>query len=80
MSAETQSCRSCGAPVVFATHSRTGKAAPLERDPAGRWTIVHPHYFLASPNVAPEHRWTSHFATCPGAAGHRQTPTKGATA
>ena len=81
MGAETQACRSCGAPVVFARHSRTGKLAPLERDPAGRWTIVHPHYFKASPNVAAGHRWTSHFATCVGAAGHRKTtPTEGATA
>lgn len=77
MSAETKSCRSCGAPVVFAQHSRTGKRAPLEPDPAGRFTIVHPHYFQAGPNVAPEHRWTNHFATCIGAAEHRKTtPTK----
>lgn len=76
MGAETQSCRSCGAPVVFARHSRTGRMAPLERDPAGRFTVVHPDYFLASPNIAAEHRWSSHFARCPGAARHRSTPTK----
>lgn len=80
MGAETQSCRSCGRAVVFARHSETGKLAPLEPDPAGRWTIVHPHYFLASPNVAPAHRWTNHFATCPGAAGHRKSTTEGARA
>lgn len=80
MGAETQACRSCGAPVVFARHSRTGKMAPLERDPAGVFTIVHPEYFKASPNVGPEHRWSSHFARCSGAAAHRRTPTEGAAA
>jgi hypothetical protein len=77
MGAETQSCRSCGAPVVFARHSRT---APLERDPAGRFTVVHPNYFLASPNIAAEHRWTNHFARCSGAARHRSTTTTKETA
>lgn len=71
MGAEAKPCSSCGALVVFATHDGTGKPAPLERDPDGRWTIVHPQYFLAGPNVAPEHRWTNHFATCPGADAHR---------
>ena len=80
MGAETQSCRSCGAPVVFARHERTGKPAPLEPDPAGRWTIVHPHYFEASPNVRPEHRYTNHFATCPAAARHRAPSSAGSTA
>lgn len=71
MSAEAKPCSSCGALVVFATHERTGKAAPLERDPEGVWTIVHPQYFRAGPKVAPDHRWTNHFANCPGAAAHR---------
>jgi hypothetical protein len=75
VSVEAKPCRSCGTPVIFAEHSRTGRHAPLQPDPAGRWTIVWPHYFLASENVPPEHRYTSHFARCPGAAGHRRRPT-----
>lgn len=53
-------------------HDGTGKYAPLERDPQGRWTVVHDKYFEASPKLAPEHRYTNHFATCPGAREHRK--------
>lgn len=65
-------CTNCGKSIAFARHDTTGKHAPLERDPNGRWTVVHETYFQAAPTVAAEHRYTSHFATCPGAAGFRR--------
>jgi hypothetical protein len=30
----TATCRSCGAPIVWATHVRTGKRAPLDASPS----------------------------------------------
>lgn len=61
-------------------HDRTGKFAPLEADPEGRWTVHYDTYFEASPRLAPEHRYTNHFATCPGAERHRAATTTGAPA
>ena len=72
MAAQRTTCRSCGAPIIMVRHDTTNRYAPLEPDPAGRWTIVHDKYFEASPRLAPEHRYTNHFATCPGAADHRK--------
>lgn len=72
----SEHCRSCGAPVIFATHSSSGKVQPLELVseadapehgtfilvPAGGWFL----YMPAGP-ADPWPRYRSHFATCPQA-------------
>lgn len=49
-------CRSCQAPILFATNDKTGKASP----------------FYPIPNVHEESVSTSHFATCPQAPSWRK--------
>lgn len=67
-------CRSCGQEVTFYRHSTTGRSAPLQPDPVGRWAVVGDAYFAATANLAPAHRFSSHFATCPSASAHRRPP------
>ncbi|MGE0025674.1 MAG: hypothetical protein AB7O78_01545 [Thermoleophilia bacterium] len=65
MAAKRTTCRSCGAPIILARHDQTGRWAPLQPDPEGRWTLWHEEYFEASPRLSAEHRFTSHYAVCP---------------
>ena len=59
-------CRSCGAPVIWATHARTGRPAPLDADPRpdGDLALTGTTYRHAAPGDPPP-RYRSHFATCP---------------
>ncbi len=76
MANDEERCRSCGAPVVWAYHERTGKPAPLVPDESGRWVVypagdAHPWpgrsiYRLAWAGEE-ERRWSNHFADCPNA-------------
>lgn len=64
----TSTCRSCGAPIIWA-HTPNGKSMPLdaEPDPTGNIVLddgtarVEPNQTLTGT------RHTSHFATCPHA-------------
>lgn len=62
-------CRSCEAPVVWAT-STTGKATPMQVDPAGAWIIVDGRARLKKDGDEGPF-YTSHFATCPQASSWR---------
>jgi len=75
-------CQSCRAAIIWAT-TASGKPGPFEKDDDGIWTIVNgvaryvgggklraPQGSLAL--EAPQHRYTSHFATCPDAARWRR--------
>ena len=80
-------CRSCKQEIVFAHHPASGKSHPFQRDDQGVWTIVNGEAknvgapiaaaaqleLLGPPakTVAPEQRWTSHFANCRNAADWR---------
>jgi hypothetical protein len=74
-----EKCKSCGALIIWAT-TQSGKLMPLnaEPDPKGnlaisRWATVvavHQRTDLTETQGMPTH--TSHFATCPNAAGHRK--------
>lgn len=33
-------CRSCDAPVIWATHVRTGKRAPIDAEPDNRGNVI----------------------------------------
>ena len=76
---DASTCRSCGAPVVWRRHAKTGKWAPIDATPAAegnvvmlarsdRYAIV-PRGELGQDDARP--RYTPHFATCPHAAAHR---------
>lgn len=71
-------CRSCQAPVTWARHHETGKAAPLERGSDGAFVLS-----LSTPDDDPVYgtperlsrarhvpgaiRYRNHYATCPEA-------------
>ena len=59
-------CRSCGAPIVWATSAKTGKAMPL--DVAFKVISVE----RADGTVEAVRGREAHFATCPNAASHRK--------
>jgi hypothetical protein len=69
-------CRSCKAPIVWATFSTTGKRAPFDAEPTeeGEYAISavggEPVAVFAPEN--PDARYVSHFATCPDAKKHRK--------
>lgn len=79
-------CKSCGAPVLWAKHATTGTLMPLDPQPSpagniwlvgGKRSGTVPICRVASqPVPAPEgaNLYTSHFATCPNAAQHRRRP------
>lgn len=66
-----EACRSCGAPVVWAKHYRTGKSAPMNAESSddGGFVIVDEEGTTTyrppwgDEGTLPRH--TSHFATCP---------------
>jgi hypothetical protein len=69
-------CRSCGAPIRWATTEASGARIPLDVEPQAAPNIV------VAPNVLGEPiarvvtpgagETTSHFVTCPAAADHRR--------
>jgi hypothetical protein len=66
-------CKSCGAPIEWATSAKTGKAIPLDAEPAADGNLVVIDG-IAGPAIATEPaeiRRKSHFATCPQAASWR---------
>jgi hypothetical protein len=73
-----KTCRSCGAPVIWAHHEQSGKAAPIDAEPSDAGNVVllppdifgAPRYRVLGPasvglEAGPRH--TSHFMTCPQA-------------
>jgi hypothetical protein len=62
-------CRSCGAPVWFLRHERSGKLAPVEQatSPAGNAVANLPEasYRLARAGDEPAERRWMHHITCP---------------
>lgn len=73
-------CTSCKAPIVWAVHATTGKRMPMQRDPAGTFTIDHEglarHEGKAPvppiEGTATVQRYSSHFSSCPQASQHRR--------
>jgi hypothetical protein len=72
----TATCRSCGAPIVWAITER-GKRIPIDPQPnlAGNLTITPepfgPPRAAVTRDVGDGRRYLSHFTTCPHAAAHR---------
>ena len=72
-------CRSCGAAIIWATTTATGKPSPYnaEPDPTGGWVIMDapggPVAVHAGPTAVGHDRRTSHFATCRDADTWRKT-------
>lgn len=79
-------CRSCGAPVVWAV-TTTGKRMPVDADPVDGGNVLlspavssgqAPTATVVGKAVQPNlfgddsPRYVSHFSTCPNAARHRQ--------
>ncbi len=65
-------CRSCNAPIVWATHEHTGKAAPIDAEPDDTGNIVmeNGEYRLIPVEDQDAHTGRlhlNHFATCPDA-------------
>jgi len=63
---KTAKCRSCGAEIVWLKTS-TGKSMPVDTE-----SVVDEAATIFDPV-----QMTSHFATCPDAAKHRKTKSKG---
>jgi hypothetical protein len=72
-------CKSCGAPIRW-IRMTSNKMMPIDAQPspAGTVEIVDGYGYVVKtkePSLLPgEERYTSHFATCPNAAQHRQRP------
>lgn len=64
-------CRSCGAPIEWATSETTGKSIPLDLVPTANGNLVlvngRSRYYSADDVKLHRERRTSHFATCPDA-------------
>jgi hypothetical protein len=74
----TAFCRSCGVPVYWLHHARTGNMAPIDIEEGfgGNITIdLHrEEYTIVPKGSAPSgDRHRNHFATCPNAAKHHKT-------
>jgi len=73
----TPSCRSCGAPILWARSTR-GRMVPLDREPVADGTIIlgaDDVAFVLGPAdepIAGTPRYHSHFATCPDADKYRR--------
>ncbi len=73
-------CRSCDAPIRWATATTTGRRMPIDAEPTadGNVTVHRGDDGQAVATVHPAGvtplgtRWTAHFATCPAAAEHRR--------
>lgn len=77
----TASCRSCGAPIVFAVTER-GKRIPIDAEPVENGNIAldrlqePPRAYVLKTATAREmvegNLYVLHFSTCPNAAQHRR--------
>lgn len=72
-------CKACGAPIVWAKTAATGKAIPLDTEPTPDGNIFlkdgKAHYLTKNgveQTLADFDRYKSHFATCPQAARFRR--------
>ncbi|MHB8573573.1 MAG: hypothetical protein ACYDAY_11580 [Candidatus Dormibacteria bacterium] len=69
----TNACRDCGAPIIFARSTTTGKTAPVDAKPDPTGNIVlfdhgprkHTYAVVGVAEFADMLRFTSHFQTCP---------------
>ncbi|MDP9350374.1 MAG: hypothetical protein M3P51_02360 [Chloroflexota bacterium] len=72
MTQQVQKCRSCGAPVIWLRHDRTGNLAPIDAEPGGNGNclpIPSGHYVNLTPleMLDPDNQGkvhTNHFQTC----------------
>lgn len=64
--------KSCGARIIWAITEK-GKAMPVDAKAEARITLEPALLPDARPDVRFVRTHTSHFATCPNAAGHRAT-------
>lgn len=68
-------CKSCGADVIWAKNSSTGKVMPLDAQETanGNCVLLLDGTFKVGGTFVPGQRHhTSHFATCPNAKQHRR--------
>lgn len=72
--ATEQKCRTCGAPVVFLRHIRTGKVAPIETTPSPDGDVAVGAQYMIVPalqrdayRARGELLYKNHYATCPQA-------------
>ncbi len=80
-------CQSCGAPIYWARHERTGRSAPIDAAPdvAGTIELMPRFGGSATWRVIPQAErvyvtaplYTPHYATCPQAAAWRKRPLRG---
>ncbi len=72
--AKTSACKSCGAPIDWLKHEKTGKRAPIDVAPSPNGSCL-VNLEEGSYRIAFERSsgtlYTSHFATCPHAGQHR---------
>lgn len=66
-------CRSCNAVILWAK-TASGKLIPLDvvRSDRGNLELLGDTVRYVTPDVNAAERYTSHFATCPGAGQHRK--------
>lgn len=66
-----QQCRSCGAPVIWLQHIKTGKPAPIDAEPSPVGNIYIGATYMIVPagrrGEYPGQLHTNHFMTCPHA-------------
>jgi len=68
---QVKSCKSCGAPVVWAT-TQAGKTTPLDAKPV-RVAMLSTGDLFGSPRIVDSvNGYVSHFSTCPNADKHRR--------
>lgn len=78
MSVTTEPCSACGGQTYMLRHERTGKFAPIDRDPSPLGNVIvnedGTYRLKTKDNPAPEGAplHTSHFATCPQASRFRR--------
>jgi len=75
----TGACTSCGAPIVWASHVRTGNTMPFDAQPVPGevWRIAEQAGVLVAIHepqgvLEGEDAYRPHWATCPNAAQHRR--------
>jgi hypothetical protein len=76
-------CRSCKAPMAWATNVHTGKNVPIDPDPVDNGNLVlveivpgaklQVRYVKTYERTGSMPRYVSHFSTCPNAAEHRKS-------
>lgn len=81
---ESERCRSCGAPVIWRKHVRTGRPMPIDWEPSPKGNLVllgaDSYGLVASGLEGSPGCHLSHFATCPKADDwRRKRPSGGLT-